>query len=139
MTVFISSTFASFIISLTSIIPSVIVPVLSRHNTSVLASVSIQYNSWTKTLYLPSLITDTARTVLVKRTNPSGIIPIRAATVFITALVILLSFTPIWFMKRSIPTGTITIDIYLIILFNDSIRTELGFFKYLASLLIIEV
>ena len=70
--------------SLTSIIPSVNVPVLSKHNVSTLASVSIQYNSCTNTFDLDSLITLTAKTVLVRRMSPSGIIPIIAATVFIT-------------------------------------------------------
>ena len=69
----------------TSIFPSVIVPVLSKHKVSTLASVSIQYSSCTNTLLFESLITLTASTVLVRRINPSGIIPIIAATVCITA------------------------------------------------------
>ena len=44
-----------------------------------------------KTFNLDKRITDTAKTVLVNKTNPSGIILINAATVFITALLKLLS------------------------------------------------
>ena len=71
---------------LTSIFPSVKVPVLSKQSVSTLASVSIQYNSCTNTLECDNLITLTAKTVLVNNTKPSGIIPITAATVFTTAV-----------------------------------------------------
>ena len=74
------------IISYTSIIPSVIVPVLSRQRVSTRAKLSVAYKSCDKTLYLESLIILTANTLLVRRTSPSGIIPIIAATVFTTAV-----------------------------------------------------
>ena len=69
----------------TSNFPSVIVPVLSKHATSTLASISIQYKSCTNTFFLDNLITLTARTVEVSKTNPSGIIPIIPATVEVIA------------------------------------------------------
>ena len=68
-------------------------PVLSRQITSTLASVSIQYNCCTKTLYLDSLTTLTAITELVNNNNPSGIIPIKAPTVLNTDEVISLFVT----------------------------------------------
>ena len=74
------------ITSLTSMSPFVNVPVLSKQIVSTLASVSIQYNCFTSTFCLDSLITLTAKTVLVRRTSPSGIIAISAATVLIIAI-----------------------------------------------------
>ena len=74
--------------------PLVMVPVLSRHNVSTLANVSIQYNSCTNTLFLDNRITLTASTVLVNKTSPSGIIPISAATVFTTAFLMVFSSKP---------------------------------------------
>ena len=70
----------------TSIEPSVRVPVLSKHKVSTLARASMQYKSWTRTFDFDNLVTLTANTVLVKSTRPSGIIPIKAATVWTTAL-----------------------------------------------------
>ena len=72
-------------------LPSVIVPVLSRHNTSVLASISILYKSWTKVLFLASLTTPTARATLVSKNIPAGIIPIIEPAVCLTVAEIILS------------------------------------------------
>ena len=73
--------FSTGVKSTTCIRPSVKVPVLSKQITSTLANVSMQYNCCTNTLYFESLITLTAMTELVSNTNPSGIIPIKEATV----------------------------------------------------------
>ena len=134
--------------SATSIQPSVIVPVLSRHNTSTLASVSIQYNSCTSTLLLDNLMTLTAKTVLVKSINPSGIIPITAATVFTTAFCICASTPPnkfgTIFPESSLgmlycrhiiinASGNIIAVNAFIIQFSVYIISELTFFAYFAS------
>ena len=119
--------------------PSVIVPVLSKHKVSTRAKVSIEYKSWTKTLYLESLKTATAKTVLVNKTNPSGIIPIKAATVF-TKETSRLWFETLNCLKNKImPRGNIIIVIVFNILFNDDIISELIFLIYLASLDILAV
>ena len=61
--------------SLTFILPSVIVPVLSRHNTLTLASISSEYISCTSVWFLASLTMPTASATLVKRSMPEGIMP----------------------------------------------------------------
>jgi len=70
------------ITSQTFIVPFVIVPVLSRHNVSTRASISIQYNSCTRVRDFAKLITPTARASDVKRNMPAGIIPTIAPIVF---------------------------------------------------------
>ena len=69
----------------TFIVPSVIVPVLSRHSTSVRASISIEYKSCTSVLLLASLITPTASATLVSKNMPAGIMPIIEPAVCLTA------------------------------------------------------
>ena len=125
--------------SFTSITPSVIVPVLSRQITLTLARVSIQYKSCTKTFLLDSLITLTAKTVLVSKTNPSGIIPIRAATVLTTAFSKVLLGKNICLANKSIPKGTITNEIVFTILFKLLIISLDTSLIYLVSLLILAV
>ena len=115
------------IILSTVILPSVIVPVLSRHNTSTLANVSIQYSSWTKTFFFASLVTLTASTVLVNNTNPSGIIPIKAATVLTIACLKSFPCKSNWLKNNNIPTGIITKEIIFIILFKEFIISEFTF------------
>jgi len=66
---------------LTSIVPSVIVPVLSRQSTSTRASVSIQYRSCASVLCLERRITLTQNTVDESATSPEGIMPMSVATV----------------------------------------------------------
>ena len=66
---------------LTFIVFSVIVPVLSTHKTSTLAKVSIHFIFRTKTFFLARRIMLTTIATLAKRYNPSGIIPITAATI----------------------------------------------------------
>ena len=69
----------------TAILPSVRVPVLSRHRTSTRASVSMQKSSWTRVFLRPKLMTPTASAMLMSSTSPSGIIPSTAATVLTIA------------------------------------------------------
>jgi len=65
----------------TSILASVMVPVLSTHRTSTRARASMQFISCTNTFWRVSLIADTAMATLVNRYSPSGIMPTNAATV----------------------------------------------------------
>ena len=67
--------------SWTSIPGSVMVPVLSTHSTSTRARVSMQFMSWTRTFCWASFMAETAMATLVSRYSPSGIMPMRAATV----------------------------------------------------------
>ena len=120
-------------VSYTFILPSVMVPVLSKQMTFTLARVSIQYNCWTRTLYLDSLITLTAITELVRRIRPSGIMPIKAATVAITESYTL-PVIVIWFAKKRMPMGIIKIESIFNKRLNEPIIIELVFLLYLASL-----
>ena len=56
------------------IVPSVIVPVLSKHRVSTLANISIEYKSWTKHLFLARVKTPTERVTDVSKNIPAGII-----------------------------------------------------------------
>ncbi len=60
--------------SFTFIVPSVIVPVLSKQSTLTLANISIEYISFTSVFFVPSLITPTASVILVNKYIPEGII-----------------------------------------------------------------
>ena len=60
---------------------SVMVPVLSTHSTLTRASVSMLRISCSSTFFWASLIELTASATLASRYNPSGIIPITAATI----------------------------------------------------------
>ena len=99
----------------------------------------MQYKSWTSTFFFDSLITLTAKTVLVSNTKPSGIIPIRAATVLTTAFSKVLSGRNICLANKSIPKGTITKEIVLTILFKLLIISLDTSLIYLVSLLILAV
>ena len=70
--------------SATSILLSVIVPVLSTHSTSTLASVSVLFISCSMTLLRASLTALITRVMLTRRYSPSGIIPMTAATMDVT-------------------------------------------------------
>ena len=74
------------IMSLTLIEFSVIVPVLSTQSTLTRASVSILFISWSKTFCFARRIALTAIATLARRYNPSGIIPITAATIEVILL-----------------------------------------------------
>ena len=71
-----------------SMLPSVIVPVLSRHSTSTLASVSTQYISCARVWCLASLITLRQNTTDVSATRPLGIMPTNEPIVVSTVLFI---------------------------------------------------
>ena len=71
---------------ISSTVPFVRVPVLSKHIVSTLANDSAQYKSLTNTSFLDSLIALIKNTELVNKTNPSGIIDITAAADATTAL-----------------------------------------------------
>ena len=71
-----SSTVFKIMQSLTFILPSVIVPVLSRQSTLTRASISSEYKSCTKVLCLVRRITPTASATLVSSSIPEGIMPI---------------------------------------------------------------
>ena len=80
----------------------------------------------------------TAMTVLVKRTRPSGIMPIRAAAVVTTA-----SCREEWVMnvcrrKRRIPKGKITQETILMIRCKVSMISERTFLMYLALFMMVE-
>ena len=58
----------------TDIVPSVKVPVLSKHKVSTLESNSTEYKSWAKVLFWASLTTPVAIATEAKRAIPQGII-----------------------------------------------------------------
>ena len=66
------------------IVGSVIVPVLSTHSTSTRASASILFISCSSTFRLASFMVLRASAIVVSKYNPSGIIPMIAATVAVT-------------------------------------------------------
>ncbi len=72
-------------ISSTCMVPSVMVPVLSRQIVSTRASISIEYSSCTRALWNERRTTLLASTILVSSTSPSGTMPTRAATVLTIA------------------------------------------------------
>ena len=73
-------------VPLTSIVFSVIVPVLSTHKTFTLAKVSIHFISCTRTFFDASRTTLTTNATLASKYKPSGIIPITAATIEVMLL-----------------------------------------------------
>ena len=77
----VSSNPSRIFVSYTCIPGSVIVPVLSTHNTLTRASVSMHFISWIKTFFCARRTEDTAIATLESKYNPSGIIPMIAATI----------------------------------------------------------
>ena len=65
--------------------PVVIVPVLSKHNTSTRANASIASISCTSAFFLARRPTPRIKETLVKSTSPSGIMPRTPATVLTRA------------------------------------------------------
>ncbi len=63
---------------------SVTVPVLSTQSTSTRARVSMQPISWTRVFFWASRTTPATSAMLVSRYRPSGIMPMREATVAMT-------------------------------------------------------
>ena len=67
--------------SFTVILPSVIVPVLSRQSTLTRASISREYRSCTRVCFFASRLTPNAMASDVKSNSPEGIMPITTAPV----------------------------------------------------------
>ena len=63
-------------VSTTRMLPSVIVPVLSKHNVSTRASISMQYSSCARVLFLLSRKKDAPNATLVNKKGPAGIMEI---------------------------------------------------------------
>ena len=123
----------------TSIKPVVMVPVLSKHKVSTRANVSIQYSCCTSTFDFERRTTATAKTVEVSKINPSGIMPISAATVLkmqSTKSADVLD-QKYWLQKRAAPTKGSAMDTYFTILFNVSMISDCAFLCFLASALIL--
>ena len=122
----------------TLILPSVMVPVLSRQRVSTLANVSVQYISWARVLCAASLIVLTAITTLVRRYSPSGIIPISAAAVLTIARLVGCSEIMMEFTNSPMATGTIHTASTFIIVSSALSITLLFFLRYLAPAVIFE-
>ena len=121
----------------TSILPVVMVPVLSRHSVSTRASVSMQYSCCTSTFDFAKRTTATASTVDVSRMSPSGIMPTSAATVDRMAWSSATP-SPLKNMRAnsSAPTGKITQLTNLMMPFRLFMISELTALCCLASALI---
>ena len=89
-------------------LPSVMVPVLSRHKVSTRASISMQGNSRTSTFLCASLSAPTASVMLVSKTIPLGTIPIilPAALTMASLTVFLISATPWKYCPTTLSTPT---------------------------------
>ena len=109
------------------------VPVLSTHRTSTLASVSIHFISCTSTLSAASLMVLTANARLDSRYSPSGIIPITAAAI---PVILSFKFLPIltkdW-VNTIIPIGIIIIPIIIISLLRARIISDCSFLWVLVA------
>ena len=117
-----------------SMTASVMVPVLSTHSTSTRARFSIQVMSWVKTRFRARRRTLTASATLVSRYSPSGIIPMRAATVAFTEACRPISSTRNCLINSAIPRGTMTMPMTRITLSRDAIISEApGFASFFAS------
>ena len=96
-------------ISLTCMVLSVMVPVLSTQSTSTRASVSIHFISCTRTFFPARRITLITRATLASRYNPSGIIPITAATMEVTLFLSVSSERKNCWLNKRIPMGMMMI------------------------------
>ena len=92
----------------TSILPVVMVPVLSRHSVSTRASVSMQYSCCTSTFDFAKPTTATASTVDVSRMSPSGIMPTSADTVDRMAPLVSTPPRKCWRANSNAPSGKMT-------------------------------
>ena len=110
--------------STTFIVPSVIVPVLSKHRTLARASISMEYRFLTSVFFLPSLITPTDNPTVINRYMPAGIIPVSAPLVLVTESVIEVPKRTLSLKKVNIPTGIKIKMITLIKLFKSLKRLE---------------
>ena len=84
-------------------------PVLSTHSTSTRARVSIDFISWSNTLFCASRIAESAKVTDASRNSPSGIIPITAAAIDCTDNLAEASPNKYCCENRIIPIGTIAI------------------------------
>ena len=124
----------------THIVPSVIVPVLSRQSTSARASISIEYMSCTSVLFLASFSTLSVRVRVTRRYIPAGIMPMTEPLVFSTVFLrISPAGTPARISacrlqkKRSTVIGTMNIPMYLSRLPRSRKRSDCGFLKFFAA------
>lgn len=99
--------------SVTSMPPSVRVPVLSRQTVSTRASPSIAGSSCTRTCLRPSRITPIAKATEVSSTRPSGTIGTIPPTVRATESLKPCSLTTSWLTTRPSAVGTIIQVTYL--------------------------
>ncbi len=98
---------------MTSMPPSVSVPVLSRHTVSTRARPSMAGSSWTRHCLRPSRITPIAKATEVSSTSPSGTIGTMPPTVRATESLKSSSLTTSWLTIRPIAVGTIIQVTYL--------------------------
>ena len=122
--------------SITFILPSVIVPVLSKQRVSMCASVSTLYRSCTSTCFFASLITPDSSEILVNSTNPLGSIPKSAAAVAITDCCKLISLNTNACTNKITPTGIITKLVKFVTFFIEFKSSELIPLCFLVALII---
>ena len=87
-------------------VPSVSVPVLSRHTTSTRASPSTAGSCCTRTRRRARVTAATPKATLVSSTSPCGTMPTSAATVLVSAARTV-SCACIWLTSSNAATGTI--------------------------------
>ena len=119
--------------SSTCMVPSVMVPVLSRHRVSTRANVSTQYKSRTRVFRAESFTTLTAKHTLTSSTRPSGIMPTMAAVVLTTEFCRVSPSTKNCFQNSKAPMGRMPKPTTLTMRSMESIISELRCFMYLAS------
>ena len=125
---------ASRIGSPASMTASVMVPVLSTQRTSTRARFSMQFMSWVRTRFRARRRTLTASATLVSRYRPSGIMPMRAATVALTDACRPISRTRYCLKNSATPRGTIRMPMTRITLSRAAIISEApAFTSFLAS------
>ncbi len=118
---------------LTSMPPSVSVPVLSRHTVSTRASPSIAGSSCTRHRLRPSRMTPTAKATEVSSTRPSGTIGTIPPTIRRTASRQSCRWRYSWLTTRPTATGTIIQVTYLRIRLMPERSSEWTRVKRLAS------
>ena len=126
--------------SLTFILPSVMVPVLSRHSTFTRASISNEYRSCTRVLCVIKRRMPTVSAKLVKSNMPEGIMPMMTVTVrWMTSLSSALPKTPssaVMFplLMKNMPVamGMIKIPMTEMIHLVERMSSEFGFLYFLA-------
>ena len=117
----------------TCMVPSVMVPVLSKHRVSTRARVSMQYMSCTRVLRAESLMTLTAKARLMRSTSPSGIMPTMAAAVLTTEFWKVSWSTKYCFQNSRPPMGRMAKPMIFTIKSMESMISEFRFLMYPAS------